>query len=289
MKKKDLTGFSFNHLTAIKPLGLNANGKTVWLCKCDCGNETTATTDSITMKKKKSCGCRRYENMKGKHTTHGMTNSRLMSIWSNMKNRCYNLNCKQYKNYGGRGIKICDEWQEFINFAEWALENGYDENAPRGQCTIDRIDVNGDYCPKNCRWADYITQNNNMRSNKIIEYKGKKQTMAQWARELGIPYRTLKTRLRKHDVEYSFNYKRTRMFKTIKEYKQNYYKTKKEQEKKERIIEVGEEIADRKCCQCKYHCNYFCDYFNKKQHGHSLACEHFTELDTNFDANPCRE
>ena len=96
-----------------------------------------------------------------------MCATRLYRVWASMKDRCYNPNKKEYHNYGGRGITICDEWRDdFQEFHDWAFTNGYDENAPRGACTLDRIDVNGNYCTENCRWVDMKTQNNNRRNNK---------------------------------------------------------------------------------------------------------------------------
>ena len=123
----------------------------------------------------------------------GMSNTRIYRCWNRMKHRCYNKNNKDFKHYGGRGIKVCREWIDceygFTNFYYWAINNGYTD-----KLTIDRIDVNGDYEPSNCRWADIITQRNNMRSNVVLTYKGKSMTMAMWARELNIPYKCIVNR-----------------------------------------------------------------------------------------------
>lgn len=127
---------------------------------------------------------------------HGKSNERIFWIWRDIKLRCYNQNTNGYSRYGGRGITVCEEWlgeHGAENFINWALQNGYTDNL-----TIDRIDTNGNYEPSNCRWVTKKEQANNRRSNRILEYKGKKQTMKQWADELGINYSTLKMRITKY-------------------------------------------------------------------------------------------
>lgn len=117
-----------------------------------------------------------------KRTYHGLSKSRLYAVYCTMKSRCYKKYDKNYKNYGARGIKICKEWlgeNGFLNFYKWAMENGYDENAPRGKQTIDRIDVNGNYEPSNCRLTDMITQCRNKRDNVYYCIDGEKLTLAQ--------------------------------------------------------------------------------------------------------------
>lgn len=129
---------------------------------------------------------------------HGKTNTRLFVVWSDMKSRCYHKGDKGYKNYGGRGIMICDEWKnDFQAFYDWAYANGYDENAPRGKFTIDRIDVNGNYEPSNCRWVDNKTQANNRTNNRFIVCNGVKKTVTEWADELGIDNKRILRRLKK--------------------------------------------------------------------------------------------
>lgn len=138
-----------------------------------------------------------------------MENKRLQSIFLHMKDRCYNPNFKDYKNYGGRGITVCDEWQTPHSwkggraFKKWALENGYADNL-----TLDRIDVNKGYSPENCRWVSMEVQQNNKRNNRLITYMGKTQTIAQWSREVGIPFKTIQHRLnRQMPVEKIFSKK----------------------------------------------------------------------------------
>lgn len=129
---------------------------------------------------------------------HHMTNTRLFNVWQNIKRRCYTKTNPSYKYYGACGVKICDEWRySFQKFYDWAIKNGYDENAPKGQCTLDRIDTKGNYEPSNCRWVSMKEQNLNRKANKIIEYNGKNQTLKEWSIELKINYSTLLHRLRR--------------------------------------------------------------------------------------------
>ena len=129
-----------------------------------------------------------------------MSKTRLYEIWHSMKRRCLDKNLINYKNYGGRGIIVCVEWKDdFKNFYEWAIKNGYKENL-----SIDRIDVNGNYCPENCRWADSFTQANNKRTNVFIEYKGILHTVAEWSRILDIKRTTLEKRLKTKTVKEAF-------------------------------------------------------------------------------------
>ena len=195
----DLTGKRFGKLTVIEKHSQDKWGGWNWLCRCDCGNETVVSGGHLRGMKTKSCGCSRKES---KNFSHKMTGSRIYSIWQAMKSRCYYEKSKTFKYYGGRGIKVCDEWKNsFISFYEWSMKNGYDENAERGQCTIDRIDVNGNYEPNNCRWATIKQQANNTRRNHFIEYNGKTQTVSQWANELGVEPDSIFNRLRKGFTE----------------------------------------------------------------------------------------
>lgn len=121
---------------------------------------------------------------------------RLYGVWDGMKRRCYDKKHDHFKAYGGRGIKVCDEWKSnFKTFAEWALENGYDETAPYGECTLDRIDVNGNYEPSNCRFVSLKEQNRNRRDNKYVEVNGRKVLVMNLCKEVGLDYHTLQMRL----------------------------------------------------------------------------------------------
>lgn len=125
----------------------------------------------------------------------GWTNNRhLYTVWSDMLSRCRNQNHKQYKDYGGRGIIVCEEWKDFPTFREWAFATGYVDGDNREKCTIDRIDVNGNYEPSNCRWANRKVQMNNRRVNVLLTYNGETKTLAQWAEALGICYSTITSR-----------------------------------------------------------------------------------------------
>ena len=193
-EKKDLTGLKFMHLLVLEEAGKNKDGRTKWLCKCDCGNYHTTLGKYLLNGDTTSCGCRRARILREtteRQTTHHMTGTRLYQIWSGIRGRCNNPNEECYPNYGGRGIKICDEWNSnFTTFYEWAINNGYKENL-----TIDRIDNNGDYNPNNCRWTDLKTQANNTRRNHYLTYKGETKSLAEWAEIKKINYSTLRARI----------------------------------------------------------------------------------------------
>lgn len=170
-----------------------------WKCRCDCGNEIIVPITYLTTGDTKSCGCLRKEQaIKNGKKNKFVKNKRLYNIWIDMKRRCYNKNRKAYKNYGGRGIIICDEWKNnFMSFYNWAIENGYDD-----KLTIDRIDNNGNYEPNNCRWATLKQQANNTSHNHVVEYKGKKYTLSELAKEYDLNYVLVKSRIRNNwDIE----------------------------------------------------------------------------------------
>lgn len=152
----DITGQRFGKLTVERFIGADASGRAFWQCKCDCGRTCEKRGTDLRTGRVKSCGRCRVR----KKDPYSRT--RLYWVWHSMKSRCTNPTCTGYQLYGGRGISVCREWMDsFTAFREWAFAAGYDETAPHGQCTLDRINADGNYCPENCRWADMLTQANN--------------------------------------------------------------------------------------------------------------------------------
>lgn len=213
-KFEDLTGQRFGYLTVIKKAGKNKSDKILWLCKCDCGKLKIIQGASLKNGRTKSCGCLRK---KGARRTHGFKYTRLYCIWQGIKKRCLNKNTSNYYIYGGRGIKICDEWKnDFKSFHDWAYANGYDESAKRGDCTIERIDVNGNYEPSNCRWATMKEQCRNTRSNKLITYNNETRCLMDWSYIFNINYKTLLYRFKNGwIIEKAFVNKDFRMSKNV--------------------------------------------------------------------------
>ena len=191
----DFSGKRFGKLVVVRKA---SKGRSWWDCKCDCGNEITLPTYRLF--EYKSCGCLEKENKANltKYTrTHGMTNTRLYSVWRKIKERCTNPNTEHYDRYGGRGICICDDWKNsFGKFYEWAINNGYDENLTGKEQSIDRIDVNGNYEPTNCRWITQLEQARNRTNTVYIEFKGKSISLAEFASLNDIDYHYANRHLR---------------------------------------------------------------------------------------------
>lgn len=195
----DLTGQRFGRLVAIERAP-NIGRLTAWRCQCDCGNYVVVRSATLKNGETQSCGCLHSDLLSCRNRTHGKSETRLHKVYKNIKKRCYNTKSGSFENYGGRGITVCDEWlgeDGFQHFWDWAYANGYDENAPRGQCTIDRIDVNGNYCPQNCRWVTMQEQANNKRNNHYVVIDGEKKTLAEWCRVYGASYSAAISRIKK--------------------------------------------------------------------------------------------
>ena len=211
-KKQYYIGKKFGRLTVIERIEnyIDENGSphSMWKCKCECGNVVSVRGTFLKSGSVRSCGCLGAETLKEMLTVHGDSKTRLYKIWAGIKERCYNANNKCYKEYGGRGILMCDEWKnDYVIFKEWAYANGYYEDVNKEPCSIDRIDNNGNYCPNNCRWVNRKVQQNNTRHNHYIEYNNETHTIAEWADIYKIDYKQFYNRLkcRKWDFEETLN------------------------------------------------------------------------------------
>lgn len=183
-----LTGIKFGLLTVVGRKD-SKSGHVRLSCKCDCGNDSIVMASNLRSGHTKSCGCLQVKLTSESKTKHGKRKFKIYSIWQNMLNRCRNKNTRSYKDYGERGISVCDRWQEFDNFY---ADMG---DPPKGK-TLDRYpNNNGNYEPTNCRWASTIEQQNNTRKNRLITFDGRIQTMAAWAREVGLDSMRIQKRL----------------------------------------------------------------------------------------------
>lgn len=191
---KDLSGQVFGRLTVININHTSKKG-TYWNCKCLCGNECIVLTTRLSSGHTTSCGCRKEEikqEVSGLNKSHELSNSRIYRIYRGIISRCYKKYSSSYDRYGGRGIKIFQEWlDDFMNFYNWSMENGYSENL-----SIDRIDPNGNYCPENCRWSTAKEQANNTRSTIFLTYNGETKSASEWAEITGISRNTITRRKR---------------------------------------------------------------------------------------------
>lgn len=194
----DLTNKRFGKLVALEIVGRNKTRNLEWLCKCDCGNFVIVPSGRLVTNNTKSCGCYKISAIKNTATKHGYRHTRLYEIWLGMKKRCNNKNCKAFNNYGGRGIKVCKEWEyDFKKFYDWSMTNGYED-----KLSIDRIDNNGNYSPNNCRWSNRVVQANNKRNNIKITFNNKTLTTAMWSRETNLNQSTITNRIKRGwDIE----------------------------------------------------------------------------------------
>lgn len=192
-RRLELTGQKFNRLTVIEYVGQNDRNLSLWRCRCDCGNEIVRTGNAILQGHTKSCGCAKKCRHDVKKKKHGGSYDALYDVWVQMRRRCHNPKSSAYSYYGGRGISVCEEWRDegtgYISFRAWALQNGYTKGL-----TIERVDVNGNYCPENCKWIPKARQSDNTRRTIWIEYNGEKHNLKQWSRILGMSDETIRYR-----------------------------------------------------------------------------------------------
>lgn len=203
--RHDLTGKRFGRWTVLERAE-NKHNKISYVCICDCGKTKTVNADTLLNGRSLSCGCLQKERVSEMEIKHGMANTRIYRIYYNMKSRCLNHKDDRYKDYGGRGISICKEWLDFNgfeNFCEWSMNNGYLDNL-----TIDRINVNGNYEPSNCRWITNAEQSKNKRTCIYFTYFGVTKNLKDWCECIGESYKKIYGRhyrgyeaFRKEDVE----------------------------------------------------------------------------------------
>lgn len=186
---KDITGQVFHYLKALEPVGRTETGRVLWRCKCKCDKEIVVCGVYLRNGDVKSCGCiRREQNVK-----HRLSNCKLYRVWNGIKSRCYVKKQTSYKYYGKRGVRMCPSWEKsFVKFYEWSMSNGYKEGL-----TIDRIDVNGNYCPENCRWITNANQQRNRRNNRYYILDGETLCVQEIFRKLNFPHSTYYLRWKK--------------------------------------------------------------------------------------------
>lgn len=196
-----MVGERFGRLIVIEEIERRRtpNGKTErrFICKCDCGNTVNVPIHTLRNGTCKSCGCLRKETTSKNHKIHGKCKSKLYMVWRSMKDRCFREKSKQFKNYGGRGITVCDEWRnEYQSFEKWAIASGYREGL-----TIERIDNDKCYSPENCKWIPRSEQNKNRRTNHYLTYDGITKTLQEWADQIHINRCTLRAYCKKYGDE----------------------------------------------------------------------------------------
>ena len=186
----NLNGKKFNRLTVLGFLTIERK----WECLCDCGKLKIVSTGNLLNGDVKSCGCLAKELLLKRNKTHGKRHTREYNIYRHIKDRCYNEKSKDYINYGGRGIKVCDRWLDKNKGFEYFYKDM--RQCPENH-SIDRIDVNGDYTPENCRWADTKTQARNKRNTIIVNYKGVEKSVIELCEELNLNYSKIISRLKR--------------------------------------------------------------------------------------------
>lgn len=191
MKLNNLKGKRFGRLIVLERTDAKGRKGTYWDCICDCGNQCSVLSGALVSGHTTSCGCYATE-VSCRAKSHGLCHTKEHAIWKAIRQRCNDRNACNYYRYGGRGIKLCLEWQNFENFFHWCKESGYKDGL-----TIDRINNDGDYSPDNCRWVDKVTQGNNKSNNRKVLFNGEMLSLMQIERITGIDHRTLGYRLNK--------------------------------------------------------------------------------------------
>lgn len=182
-------GEKFNKLTVVDSV---YNGRRwLWKCECECGGHSVAYPNQVMRGKTKTCGCGKSVTFRNMHMKHGESGTRLHGIWKGIINRCNPKNTHSL-HYGDRGITVCDEWRKYENFRDWARNHGYEEDL-----TIERIDVNGDYCPENCKWIPFSEQPRNTRNSIIVTHEGVSAPVSWWADTKGLKRSSVYDRIRR--------------------------------------------------------------------------------------------
>lgn len=192
---KNLVGMRFGRLVvesrAEDKVQKSGYREVMWSCICDCGNSKVVRGKSLTSGVTSSCGCLAKERVASMASKHHGFGTRLYAVWNSMRQRCNNPNNAAYHNYGGRGISICEEWGDFASFRDWSYQSGYNDSLPKGECTLDRIDVDRDYSPDNCRWISMKDQCLNKRNMVYLTYNGATNTLMKWSELTGVKYCTI--------------------------------------------------------------------------------------------------
>lgn len=196
-KVRDLTGQRFGKLVARSIVGQDKHKNVIWLCDCDCGQTHEVVSRALVNGHVNSCGCMGHGEFRSKRQEkHGGSKERLYGVWGGMLNRCYDPNRTEFSNYGGRGIEVCDEWRNsYAAFRSWAYANGYDPALPGKDCSLDRIDTDGNYEPSNCRWVTMLEQSRNKRETVWLNYRGRLITIPEAEEISGIAQSTIRSRL----------------------------------------------------------------------------------------------
>lgn len=188
----DLTGEIYGKLKVVGIAFDEPGKKKKWNCICECGNTLIVSASNLRSGHTKFCKECRRKYLSELNTIHGLSNTPIYLVWNTMLSRCERQSNRSYSDYGGKGIKVCDEWHNAAVFFKWAYENGY-----KPGLEIDRIDSNGDYTPGNCRFVTRLNNANNKTNNKYIEHNGEIKTLAEWSRYFGVNYKNLSRNLKK--------------------------------------------------------------------------------------------